>query len=104
MAGDIIGERRRDNEGAPFGIRIRGRVVVQVRVSNRGHWPPEAEGIFGVPSTDGGIRHGEVQQREQSRVLFEAIAFEAGDVLGDVIPVARRSLGAGSVRPKQSDL
>src|SRR3989442_16004279 len=80
MPGNIIGERRSDNERTPS--RIAGG-------ANGSHWAPEVIGVFRIPGTDGGIGHGDVQEREQTSVLLDRIASGRADHLRDAVPVPR---------------
>src|SRR5262249_19224390 len=61
VAGHIIRKRRRDDKRTPAGIRIRGGIAIQIAVANGSDWTPEIEGVFGVPSANSGIGHGQVE-------------------------------------------
>src|SRR6266571_3408844 len=94
MPGNIIGERRGDNERTPSRI---------ASGANGSHWAPEVIGVFRIPGTDGGISHGDVQEREQTSVLLDRIASGRADLLRDAVPVPRGCFGAGTIGPEQSD-
>ncbi len=63
-----------------------------------------AIGVFGVPGGDAGIGQGDIEHGEQAGVGSETAALQLGDLLGDLVPLAGRRVGAGAVGPEPGDL
>ena len=104
MAGDVFGERRRDEQRGPGWVRHGGSVAVAVRLSDGSDRSPEVGREFGVPGNDRGVGQGDVELREQPGVVGHAVALLLRDGLGNLIPLTGRRDRAGTVGPEPRDL
>src|SRR5262249_43418203 len=118
-AGDVGGERRRKVD-----VLVRQRVAerrpqwLPVRIGHRvgvagfaspsdGHdRPPEIVAILDTPGTNGGVGHGDVEQREHPSVLTDRVVLLYCDDPGDLVEKARRVPQATGdvIAPENPDL
>src|SRR6266446_3494921 len=71
----------------PVRIRDGFRVDAGIRSSNRGHWPPEIVGVFGVVKSDHVVGKTQVQQREQPGTLHRRQTVRHRDRLRNLVPI-----------------
>ncbi len=62
---------KRVQPGRPVGVHRRSIVVVGISAADGGNGAPENETVFGIPSSDGRVRHGQIHLRKQVRVFGE---------------------------------
>src|SRR5437867_5349572 len=74
MAGDVVRKRWRHDERTPGWVGLCRGIAIGVAVANRGDRAPKVKCVLGVPSTNGGIGHGDVEQSEQACVLWHGVA------------------------------
>ena len=75
-----------------------------VGLADGGDRPPEVVVVLGVPADDGGVGHGDVEQRRTAGRSRPGELPAPRPPLGDLVPVARRRGGAGAVGPEPGDL
>jgi hypothetical protein len=83
----------------PVRIGIRARVTVRVSEMDRRDRTPEYVSVLGVPTCDPRIRHSQIQQGEQVRVLPQTEASAYRKIHRNPVPVERRVSS-----PKQNEL
>src|SRR5438477_6504281 len=100
MAGDILGEGGGGQEWEPVWIGFGVRVVIQIGLLDGYDGSPEVINVFGIPGGDATVRHCNVEQREETRVLGQRGRPIRGNVLRDLVPMARRRHCVAEVRPE----
>ena len=104
MSGNVRRKGWGDQKWRPAWIGRRTCIAIKLGIANCRYGTPKVERVLGIPGTNGGIGHGNVQQSEEPGVLFQRIAANAGNSLRNTIPVTRRRLCPSAIGPEQSDL
>ena len=102
MARDVGRERGRGQERQPVAVGLLF-IIDLVGGADRRHRTPELVAILAVPTDDGSVGQGDVQEREEAGVLRQGRLAALGDFLGDLVPVTRRRAGARVVIPEPGD-
>ena len=81
------------------------RSSARIVLPNGSYRPPEIEIIFAGPTCNTGIRHGNVDQRKEARILHNRVVLLGGDNLGNLIVESgrRAQVGRAVIAPKNAD-
>lgn len=104
VAGDVFWKGGGVEERQPVGIGGGGIIGVIGSSPNGSDGTPEIVNVFGVPTCDGDIAEGNVEDGEEFYSLLEGKGARGGDGLGGLIPMARRRHGVAEVAPKMGGL
>ena len=100
VARNIVGVRRVDEQRGPVAIGHRGSIAIRIGVLDRGHGPPVAVGVLGVPAGDGGVGQRDIELCEQARIGRQAVALGGGHLRRNLVPVTRRREASFAVGPE----
>ena len=92
-----------DEQGLPGGIRSGVRVAIKISLADGGDRPPGVIGVFGIPSGNAGVSESDVENRQQTGGRAEEDVPGGGQVVGNVVPVARRRICTAAIGPESGD-
>ena len=99
VAGDVFREGGSVEERHPGGISDGGVIGIAIG-ANGSDRAPKVVGEFGIPTGNGDVGHGDVEDGEEADSFSEVEILLVGDPLGYVIPMAGGGDGVTEVAPE----